>query len=288
METLKTSLITTLYNEAGNIRTFLQSYKEQTRYAEEFIILDGGSDDGTPDIITQFSQENPQLNIRVIVDKSCSKKHTYGAIAKGRNVAITESRHPYIAVTDAGCVLDRHWFEEIIKPFENSSVDVVAGWFEAKADTPFETCYINTTMPTLQSIDPEVFLPSSRSIAFKKSCWRKAGYYPESTYTAEDTMFDLQMKKEGCRFLFAPKALVYWECPKILSEAISKHYHYAYGDGQLRIDLLKNLLRMPLLPLTLLRHRLRLKDKEAYRLKRALVLAHSRGYFHGLIKGSKR
>ena len=288
MATLKSSLITTLYNEASNIQVFLQSYKEQTRYADEFIILDGGSNDGTPDIITQFAQENPQLNIRVIVDTSCSKKHTDGAIAKGRNEAITKSKHPYIAVTDAGCTLDRHWFEEIIRPFENSSVDVVAGWFKAKANTPFEACYIKTTMPTLQSIDPEGFLPSSRSIAFKKSCWKSAGYYPESTYTAEDTMFDLQMKKAGCQFLFTSKAVVYWESPKTLSEATAKHYHYAYGDGQLHINLLKNLLRVPLLPLTLLRHRLKFRDSEAYQLKRALVLAHSRGYLHGLIKGSKR
>ena len=128
MEKINISLITTLYNESKNIEAFLDSYKKQTVYADEFIIVDGGSTDGTINFINNFIEKNKDLNIRLIVDESCSKKFVKGPIARGRNVAIKNAKYHYIAVTDAGCVLDSKWFEEIIKPFQDKKVDVVSGW----------------------------------------------------------------------------------------------------------------------------------------------------------------
>lgn len=57
MKDIKVSLITTLYNESKNIEAFLDSYKKQTVYADEFIIVDGGSTDGTIDYINDFIEE---------------------------------------------------------------------------------------------------------------------------------------------------------------------------------------------------------------------------------------
>ena len=57
MKDIKVSLITTLYNESKNIEAFLDSYKKQTVYADEFIIVDGGSTDGTIDYINDFLNE---------------------------------------------------------------------------------------------------------------------------------------------------------------------------------------------------------------------------------------
>ena len=62
----KISLISTVYNEEANISAFLQSYKKQTRTADEYIIVDGGSTDTTVSIIENFSKENPNLNIKLI------------------------------------------------------------------------------------------------------------------------------------------------------------------------------------------------------------------------------
>ena len=45
------SLITVVYNEADNINNFLKSYTEQEFYAEEFIVVEGGSEDGNIEIL---------------------------------------------------------------------------------------------------------------------------------------------------------------------------------------------------------------------------------------------
>ena len=88
----KISLISTVYNEEANISAFLQSYKKQTRTADEYIIVDGGSTDTTVSIIENFSKENPNLNIKLIIDETCSKKFSKGPIAKGRNIAIKNAQ----------------------------------------------------------------------------------------------------------------------------------------------------------------------------------------------------
>jgi len=241
---MKVSLISTLYNEANNILNFLESYKEQTKYADEFIIVDGGSNDNTVEIIENFAIKHKCLNLKVIVDETCSKKYIAGPIAKGRNVAIENTKYDYIAVTDAGCILDKNWFEEIVKPFEDDCTDVVAGWYKANITNDFQQSFADILMPVLETVDRDNFLPSSRSIAFKKSCWKEIGGYPTLTYTAEDTKFDLDLKDAGYKFAFTERAFVYWDVPFDMQEARTKLFNYGYGDGQLRLQLKSKLFKL--------------------------------------------
>jgi glycosyltransferase involved in cell wall biosynthesis len=228
------SLITTVFNEAENIERFLESYREQSVYADEFIIVDGGSNDGTTEIINKFATMFPTCKIHLVIDKSCSRKYSSGPIAQGRNNAISLAKGNIIAVTDAGCVLDENWLKEIVAPFGDEQVDVVAGWYEPMIGNLFQARYAEVMLSKKPNIGDD-FLPSSRSIAFHKSCWEVIGGYPTETFTAEDTMFDLRLKERGFRFFFNGDAYVYWECPRNLREAIKKEYLYSFGDGQWHI-----------------------------------------------------
>jgi len=239
----KVTLITTLYNEEKSILNFLESYRKQTQYAYEFIIVDGGSSDATVEIIEEYALKYVELKIRVIVDSRCSKKYVNGPIARGRNVAIESAKSEYIAITDAGCILDEVWFEEIVDPFKDKNVDIVAGWYKANITNTFQQKFADILMPELESVDRKNFLPSSRSLALKKSCWKSVGGYPTLTYTAEDTQFDLNLKKVGCKFYFAEKAFVYWDVPFNIKEARTKLFSYGYGEGQLKLEFIKNIFK---------------------------------------------
>lgn len=278
------SLIATVFNEAANITRFLESYANQTAHATEFVIVDGGSTDDTPGIIQRFADEHPQLNIRLIVDPTCSRKFTTGPIARGRNVAIQAAKYDLIAVTDAGCILDKNWFAEISAPFNGTRVDVVAGWYEANVVNNFSAAFAEAVMPRLNRIDPATFLPSSRSIAFHKACWERVGGYPTATLTGEDTKFDLELKSAGFKFLFAPRAIVRWDCPQSYKEMLIKQYRYGKGDGALRINkmaFVKNTVHL-LLPIKLLSDRL---SGSAFSIKYILILANHVGYLAGVLKG---
>ncbi len=225
------SLITVVYNEGENINDFLKSYLGQEYYAEEFVVIDGGSKDGTFEIIKEFAVSNPALNLKVISDVKYSKSFSQSPIADARNAAIELAKHDYIAVTDAGCLLDKRWFCEIIKPFDNNSVDIVSGWYEALCDNQFQKKFTEIFLPKKEDTNSDDFLPSSRSLAFKKSCWKAVNGYPNKSHFGEDTMFDILLKEKGFTFYFASKAVVYWHAPGNLKEACKKYYNYGTGDG---------------------------------------------------------
>ena len=60
---------------------------------EEIVIADGGSEDGTLEELN--SRERGLLLVRVFVAPGAN-------IAAGRNIAVREARHDWIACTDAG------------------------------------------------------------------------------------------------------------------------------------------------------------------------------------------
>lgn len=278
----KFSLISTLYNEENNIIQFLESYKKQTKKADEYIIVDGGSTDKTVELIRGFANNNPDLNIKLIIDETCSIKYTKGPVAKGRNVAIENAKHEYIIGTDAGCVLPANWLEEIIKPFDDDSIDVVSGWCKGLEENEFQKFFAKYCMPTLESVNRGEFLPSSRNIAFKKSCWEKVGKYPEKTLTAEDTIYDLKLKEAGFKFSFNENAIVYWDLPRNIKEAYHKLYAYGYGDGQYMIAKYRYFLRFLCLILPVKFYKLLFSNPKNFAFKYICLFANVKGYVAGL------
>ena len=77
---MKTTFITTVFNEGNSLKEFLSSIKFQSLKPDEIIIVDGGSTDKTPEILNEFKNKNKKLNIRII--------QKTGNIAVGRNEAI--------------------------------------------------------------------------------------------------------------------------------------------------------------------------------------------------------
>jgi len=87
-------------------------------------------------------------------------------------------------------------------------------------------------MPARDEVDPETFLPSSRSIAFRKSAWDAAGRYPEHLSHNEDTAFAVTLRDASPNFVFEPRAVVYWRPRGSLLRVFAQFFRYAYGDGQ--------------------------------------------------------
>ncbi len=231
---MKVSLICTLKNEESSIKEFLDSLLSQSRPPDEIIIVDGGSTDKTVEIIKSYIGGGAP--IKLLIEKGIN-------IAQGRNIAIRNSKYDIIASTDAGCRIDKHWLENIIKPFkDNPDTEVVSGWYEADTESVFERCVAELTYPKLRRVlsNPDGFLPSSRSIAYKKEAWQKVGGYPEWLYTAEDTLFDLSLKKAGFKFTFSPNAIVYWKPRPNLYQIFKQTFLYRRGDGHAKLPFYRN------------------------------------------------
>lgn len=231
------SIVTTIFNEERTIREFLVSLLTMTVLPSEIVIVDGGSRDNTLSVLKEFEKEYSSIiGVKIIIDPTCTIHHSPAPIAKGRNIAIENASYPVIAVTDAGCLVHERWLEEISRPMLGSSaVDFVAGWYEPLAKSYFEECQAMATFPAFTSVDPESFLPSSRSVAFKKELWKKIGKYPELALGGEDTLFDLNVKEHSTGRVFRPEAVVYWRLRPNFKVFVKLVYRYGFGDGFSRI-----------------------------------------------------
>lgn len=221
----KVSVICTVLNEGPAIQKLLDSLARQTYPPDEIIFVDGGSRDDTVAVLQAYAMAR-HLPLRVLIEPGAN-------ISRGRNIAIEAAAGPIIASTDAGVRLDPRWLEELLKPFRaNPGVAVVSGFFVPDPQTAFEVAMGATVLPALEDINPDTFLPSSRSIAFLKSSWQAAGRYPEWLDYCEDLIFDFRLRDKVGPFAFAPQAVACFRPRSTLRAFFKQYYHYARGDGK--------------------------------------------------------
>ncbi|MGZ8741246.1 MAG: glycosyltransferase, partial [Gaiellaceae bacterium] len=217
------SLIATVLNEADSVEAWLSTVLSQTRPPDEIVIVDAGSEDGTLEILHRTAA-SCKTQLRVIVVPGVN-------ISEGRNRAIAEAKGQIIAASDAGTVLEPDWLERLLLAFRDPEVDVVSGFYKPDGRSNLERVLARVITPRLDEIDPVTFLPSSRSIAYKRSAWERAGGYPEWLRVCEDVVFDLKMRDDGARFAMAPDAIVSWFPAPTLRAYFRQWKRYARGDG---------------------------------------------------------
>jgi glycosyltransferase involved in cell wall biosynthesis len=216
------SVIATVRNEETTVDDLIRSLLVQTRRPAEIVISDGGSTDGTIERIRRWSERDPSIRLVETSDTN---------IAAGRNRAIATATGSIIACTDAGARLDPRWLENLVAPFAEGA-DVVMGFFVAAPQTLFERALGAATLPDVDEIRPERFVPSSRSIAFTRVAWEGVGGYPEWLDYCEDVVFDLALRRAGLRFAWAPNAVVYYRPRASVRAYFRQYFLYARGDGQ--------------------------------------------------------
>jgi glycosyltransferase involved in cell wall biosynthesis len=230
---MKVSVIATVYNEGEAVRPLLDSLLQQSRPPDEVVICDGGSSDNTVEILAEYDRWLP---LRIVVAPDSN-------ISQGRNRAIEAAQGPIIAATDAGVILSPDWLAQLVRPIEDGVAEVVSGWFEPDPYTDFEVVMGATVLPELTEIDPERFLPSSRSVAYLREAWEAAGGYPEWLDYSEDIVFDLALRRRYGPFPFAPRAVAYFRPRGSLRGFARQYYQYARGDGKANLWPRRHLVR---------------------------------------------
>jgi glycosyltransferase involved in cell wall biosynthesis len=201
------SLVSTILNDKAGAIALFEDLQKQTRFPDEMVVVDGGSNDGTWELLQEYAAKLPFL-LRPLQIPGANVSH-------GRNQAIEHSHGEWIVSTDFGCRLDPRWVEKLVEPYEKDpSVQIVTGSWKidkSEIDSPAAWAEWTLALGKIGMVATETCLASTRSIAFHQSVWVELGKYPEDLSLAgDDAIFSLWMVSSKKKIAAAPEVLCIW------------------------------------------------------------------------------
>jgi cellulose synthase/poly-beta-1,6-N-acetylglucosamine synthase-like glycosyltransferase len=100
----------------------------------EVIVVDDRSTDKTQAIVSEFSKNHPNITLLVSSPPDGHLRGKANAVAQGIEV----SKGEILFFTDADCVAQKRWVQEVLKYYADENVGIVAGFTSLRASNWFE------------------------------------------------------------------------------------------------------------------------------------------------------
>lgn len=220
---MKVTLITTVYNEGDSIEDLWKSVEKQTEKPDEWVIVDGGSDDGTWERLQKLSEITDFIEVF---------QYEEANISEGRNLCVEHATYDHIVGTDGGCVLNKEFIESFKEKFEDGH-KALGGVFKYQAESDMQE--VQGIIRTLHHSPEEVeegqnHPPSHRSAGYTREVWEEVGGYNEELYTGEDSRFNSDVQALGYNWEAVPGAVAYWKMRPTYKDYWRQFELYGQGD----------------------------------------------------------
>jgi len=186
------SIVTVSYNAASSIERTLQSVLEQDCPGVEYVVIDGGSTDGTVAIIQRYQSKLAYWHSQP--DKG---------IADAFNQGIANATGRYVGLLNADDWLEPGALRAVVEAFEISKADVVHGHLKhwRNGHLEFTAHGDHTQLWKEMTINhPATFV--------SRAAYEQYGVFDLSFRVAMDYELLLRMQQGGARFHYLPETLV--------------------------------------------------------------------------------
>ena len=196
MENSKVSIITTTYNDKENLKKIIAQVKNQDYANIEYVIVDGGSTDGTLEVIAEAAEYFGD-RLKWISEKD---KGIYDAINKGIRLSTGDI---------LGCCFDQYAGPDVISKMvaimEKEGTDGVHGdlyymegdkvvryWHQGQGNSRFG------------------WMPGHQTLYLRKSVYDKYGLYKTDYRISADYEFMIRiLKDDKVKLSYLPEVLIY-------------------------------------------------------------------------------
>jgi len=189
----------------------------------EIIVVDNGSSDGTPDLVQKFP-----------VTLLGEPKRGPSA---ARNRGLYAARGEIIAYLDADTLPTRRWLVEIVSPFLDPEIHLVAGRLMGyRPETPAEKFYSRFYVDREQKDASATHFPfaPSANMAVRRSAALAIGGWDEEFRVAQDMEFSYRLLREfKTNIHYQPSALVFLRTRPTDSDLYRQAFKYGQGRAKL-------------------------------------------------------
>lgn len=119
------SVVVPIYNGEADLPALIERLLAQTYPADqvEYLLVDNGSQDRTPQMLQTAVQQATEKGLRLLALNHTTVQSSYAA----RNEGIGAATGEIIAFTDADCYPAPDWLVQLVQPFKDANVGLVAG-----------------------------------------------------------------------------------------------------------------------------------------------------------------
>lgn len=242
------SIVTVVYNRVNTIERAIRSILEQKYQNIEHIIVDGGSDDGTLDILAKYQEQ-----IEYFISEPDGG--VYDAMNKGISLAAGD----YICLLNADDYYDATYFASAVATAKTQKADIICGAIEMNS---------KRIMP--KEMNAGIYLGHldffHGTFLVSNDCYNSVGPYREDFKIVSDTYWVQQAFLQKKRFALCKQAIVYFSdgglssgnTPErrelLITESVKMYKErfpfltdadaqdlYLFRFGKQRIDALKNI-----------------------------------------------
>jgi GT2 family glycosyltransferase len=190
------SIIVPSYNSRATIARCLRSLVGQRSSARYEIIVVDSSNDGTGELIaSQF----PTVRLIQLPERTLP--------GRGRNLGIEAAQGAILAFTDADCVTEPQWLDQMIQAHHRDDYAAVGG--AVLNGLPFNPVawagYLVEFSAQLPSFPRRfVDLLPTCNVSFRRTVFERHGLFPTDLWPSEDHIFSWRLAQAGERLLFDP------------------------------------------------------------------------------------
>ncbi len=241
------SVIVPIYNGGDDLPDLLERLMAQTYPTDrvDHWLVDNGSRDRTADRLQAVATQATERGIRLQTVSYTEIQSSYAA----RNAGIAAATGEILAFTDADCHPEPTWLEELVKPFTDSTIGLVAGgikafpsqhWLERYAERQGTLSQENTLNHS--------FLPygQTANLAVRAEIFRQVGLFRPYLTTGGDADICWRIQQQTpWKLASAPEAIVYHRHRCTLEELRRQWYRYGCSNRYLHdlhgVDLMRPL-----------------------------------------------
>lgn len=226
----KISVVIPVRNEEDKIIDCLEAVSDQTLMPFEIIMVDGHSTDTTVKKANKYP-------IRLFYE-------SYGTVGGARQVGVENAKGDYIAFTDADCIPERNWLENLINEFEDDEIVGVGGGTKNIGEGIWEesiALVLDSFLGSADSVQDRVLNKKKfvKSISGCNSIYRRKDLLYCNGFNVnlainEDTELNKRLAMCG-KLLYVPNAIVLHNQKRDLKAFMKRIYQFGMGRSRNRL-----------------------------------------------------